>query len=149
MKRARGLSLWLFVVFALLVPTRLPAPVPVSEGEMGTGAGGPQAAEAVGQVEVLEQQIDDDLTLQSWLNQEAANGRQLQAVVPVRPGLSLFVYVRHAAPASCSVILDSVRDGDLKADRLAERIAQQVNKTFVGVHFLAPGTSALVFRDGR
>lgn len=145
MKRARWLPLWLFVVLALLVPTRLPAPVPVSVGEMGTGAGGGQA----GQVEVVERQIDDDLTLQSFLNQEAATGRQLQAVVPVRPGLSLFVYVRHAAPASCSVILDSVSDGDLEADRLAERIAQQVNKTFIGVHFLAPGTSALVFRDGR
>lgn len=98
---------------------------------------------------VVEKRLDDDLALQAALNAETESGGELLAVVPLDEGTSLFIYERRPEPAPCTVIVDAGVDGALGADRLQTRIRQQSNKTFIGVHRLGSGVSALVFRDGR
>lgn len=139
---------------------------PISPAEPGRGGGGaggggttpegpPEVSEPApparraGPVVVLERRYDDDLALQAALNAENADGRELQAVVSVGPGTSLFVYRRRADPAPCTVIVDAGVEGLPRPDRLEARIGQQANKTFVGVHLLGSGAPALVFRDDR
>lgn len=136
---------------------------PISPGEPDGGNGGGSSGEDARppvdppepvprpdrsrSVIVVERRYHDDLALQEGLNAERADGRELQAIIPMSPGTSLFVYRRRSDAAPCTVLVDAGGEGRLQAHRLETRIRQQVNKTFLGVHFLRSGATALVFRD--
>lgn len=108
----------------------------------------PPADSWSGSVTVVEKRFADDLDLQAWLDQESLQGRELRAVVPLTPEVSLFVLREVAGPARCIVILDPHGRDRVDAARLATRIEQHSDKAFLGIHWVGSG-AALVFRDGR
>lgn len=136
-----------FFVTVKIPPGVIFGPVPPGEPSQTPQPDRPTASPPT--LFVVEKRLVDDLALQAALNAETESGGELVAIVPLDEGASLFIYERHSDPAPCTVIVDTGAGRALGAERLETRIRQQSNKTFVGVHRLASGVPALVFRDGR
>jgi hypothetical protein len=119
----------------------LGGPVPGGEPSAAT----PVPAPAAG-VTVVEKDFSDDLSLQSWLNQQAANKTRLVAVVPLQDKKSWFVMTQVSSDPPANLVLSVGRA--LQADDLQRRISSVPNETFVGIHRLGNDSYLMVFRAG-
>jgi len=99
-------------------------------------------------VEVVELTFQDELALQTWINDQAKRGKRLQGVIPVQYKTSLFVLESSESGVVYPDLVQRVSK-PLRGNDLVEQITSHVDKTFVGLHRVDDNSYFMVWRYGR
>lgn len=116
-------------------PTPIPAASPTASPTPGPA------------VAVVERSETSDVRLQTWLSEEAAAGRRLERVVPLRGGASLFVFRasdREAKPPIVLLVASAPTAASLEA-----RLKAHAQRSLLGLHLLPGSSYLLVLSDGE
>lgn len=95
---------------------------------------------------VVERSETSDFALQGWLSEEAAAGRRLEQVVPLRGGTSFFVFRTGDRAAKPPIVLLVATVPT--AASLETRLKANAPRRLLGLHFLPDGSCLLVLSDG-
>ncbi len=93
---------------------------------------------------VIENTFSDDTNLHSWLNEQAAKGKIVFAIIPLKDRTSLFC-VKPGSGAAYSVITE---DGVLDRKKIQARVDLNISMVLIGVHRLT-NKFVMVFINGK
>jgi hypothetical protein len=114
---------------------------PVPSGDPGA----PSGSAASPQLMVEERSFDDEVALQTWINDVTTRHLQLSTVIPLADKRSVFVLVPGAAAATEAVLVNrSLDPADLKT-----RISLHQDSTLLGIHRLNASSYVMVLRRTR